>query len=320
MYVCAAVIGVAFSFSTMIPISMMVINWFVKKRGLAMSITMTGIGIGGFVFSPLVTFFLEQYGWRLTYRIMAVIVFAVSFPVAAFILRARPEDSGLKPYGADDAEQGVTNKGAAHMLPTGITLTVKESYSKMFFWLLLMGMFFCGILNTGSLGQFPPAIQGMHGAVVQATIISLYSFFGIFAKLVLGWLNDRFGMVVSTLVGGAAFMLTFVLMLFGENLTLLYIMAFFFGFGISVPAVLPPLLVSSIFGSKNYGEVYGLTTSTMNLGSAMGSLIVAQIFDRTGSYSMGWLLLMVVVALTVICWMTSYSGSKQYFAENNMPA
>ena len=82
-----------------------------------------------------------------------------------------------------------------------------------------------GLINTGSLGHFPPAIEELQGPQVQALIISLYSMIGIFGKLVLGWLNDRFGVVASTAFGCITFALSFIFILFGQNISMLYIMA-----------------------------------------------------------------------------------------------
>ena len=66
---------------------MMVTNWFVEKRGIAMSVTMAGIGLGGTIFSPIVTNLLQNYGWRHTYLIMAGIILVVALPVALFVLK-----------------------------------------------------------------------------------------------------------------------------------------------------------------------------------------------------------------------------------------
>lgn len=85
LYISAFFVGIFFLNSTMIPVSMMVTNWFVKKRGLAMSIAMAGIGLGGTIFSPLLTILLNNYGWRKTYVIMALIILVVALPTSLFI-------------------------------------------------------------------------------------------------------------------------------------------------------------------------------------------------------------------------------------------
>ena len=83
LYMSSFFVGLFYLNSTLIPVSMMVTNWFVEKRGIAMSVTMAGIGLGGTIFSPIVTDLLQNYGWRHTYLIMAGIILVVALPVVA---------------------------------------------------------------------------------------------------------------------------------------------------------------------------------------------------------------------------------------------
>ncbi len=145
-------------------------------------------------------------------------------------------------------------------------LSVKESRTKLFFILFIFGMLCNGLINTGSLGHFPPAIEELQGPQVQALIISMYSMIGIFGKLVLGWLNDRFGVVASTAFGCITFALSFIFILFGQNISMLYIMAFLFGLGDAIGTVTPPLITSAIFGAEKYGEAYGIANSFTQIG------------------------------------------------------
>lgn len=312
LYISAFFVGIFFLNSTMIPVSMMVTNWFVKKRGLAMSIAMAGIGLGGTIFSPLLTMLLNNYGWRKTYVIMALIILVVALPTSLFILKKRPEDMGLKPYGAD--EQQTAAKKAQKVIPS-VTLSVKDSRKHLFFWLLLVGMLANGLINTGSLGHFPPAMEELHGAALQATIISMYSLIGIGGKLLLGWLNDKFGILVSTGFGCAMFGLSFVFMLMGENVNMLYMMAIVFGLGNGIGTVMPPLITSDVFGAEKYGEAYGIANSVTQIGLSLGSLMVAGIYDINQSYQSAWILLLVLTAVTFIGWMGAFVLSRKYCKE-----
>lgn len=309
LYISAVFVGFFYLNSALIPVSMMITNWFVKKRGVAMSMAMASIGLGGFIFSPIVTWLLGAFGWRNTYRIMALVVLCVALPVSLFILRKKPEDMGLKPYGADETPVSQAKKKTAG---GNIALSVKESRTKVFFCLLLLGMISNGIINSGALGQFPPALEELQGASVQAAIISMYSLIGIAGKLILGWINDRFGIVFSTAFGCIAFGLSFVFMLMGNNVTMLYLMAICFGFGNAIGTVTPPLIVSSIYGTEKYGEAYGITNSIMQIGLSAGSLLVASLYDISGSYNVAWLFLLVLTGTAFIGWIGAYLNSRKY--------
>lgn len=312
LYISSFFTGVFFN-ASLIPVSMMITNWFVKKRGLAMSIAMAGIGVGGTIFSPVITWLLGAYGWRSTYRIMALIILVLALPAALFILRKRPEDMGLLPYGSEDAAiQDAASKRIPKKADIVFPLSVKESRTKLFFILFIFGMLCNGLINTGSLGHFPPAIEELQGPQVQALIISMYSMIGIFGKLVLGWLNDRFGVVASTAFGCITFALSFIFILFGQNISMLYIMAFLFGLGDAIGTVTPPLITSAIFGAEKYGEAYGIANSFTQIGLSLGALMVAAVHDTSGSYNTAWILLIILTLGAFAGWVGAYAVSRKY--------
>ena len=312
LYISALLLGVFYLNATLIPVSMMVTNWFVKQRGLAMSLAMAGIGVGGTIFSPILTFLLESQGWRNTYRIMALIILVIALPTTLFILKKKPEDMGLTALGANEAP-AAGKKAAAPA--TTLKLSVSESKRQLFFWLMMIGMLANGIINSGALGQFPPAIQEAHGPEVQAAIISLYSLVGIGGKLLLGWINDKFGVTASSIFGSVAFALALVLMLVSaNNASLLYIMAFAFGFGNPIGTVSPPLVTAEVFGQDKYSEAYGIANSFSQVGLSLGSLLVAAMYDASGSYTTAWIVLIIFTALTLVGWVGSAALSKKYKA------
>lgn len=318
LYISSIFVGICFWACSMIPVSYMVTMWFKEKRGLAMSIAMAGIGLGGMVFSQVVTILLSNLGWRSTYQVMAGVALICSLPIALFIFKSSPAEKGLVALGAEK-EEAQQSEGAREENKNS-SLTVKQSYGKFFFWLVMIGMFLNGLINTGALGNFPAAIQEMHDPATSANIISVYSGIGIIGKLLLGWINDKFGVIVSSVFGCGAFFLAFILMLFGQNIAVIYLMAISFGLGTPIGTVSPPLITASVFGQKNYSEAYGLVSSVGTFGTAMGSVFVASILDTTGSYQTAWMFLIVFTALTLVGWIGSYLTSRKYFVrcpENN---
>ena len=300
LYISAFALGIFYLNATLIPVSMVVTNWFSKHRGLAMSLAMAGIGVGGTVFSPLLTFLLENYGWRSAYRIMSLVILVLALPAALFLIRKKPEDMGLRPLGANDPHEGAQNKAETG---TRLRLSFEEARMRPFFWLLLAGMLTNGLINAGALGHFPPAIQESHGAVIQATVISLYSSISIGGKLLLGWINDRFGVVVSTTYACVLFGLSFVFLLLpGQSAVPLYAMALVFGLGNAIGTVTPPLITAQVFGKEQYSRAYGVANSFSQVGLSLGSLAVASVYDAAGSYRPAWFLLLALTGVTLACW------------------
>lgn len=281
-YALAILVGVGNVTTTIIPISMLVNNWFVKQRGLALSLSFTGLGVGGVVFSQTVTFLIANVGWRYTYVIYGLIMLLVGLPIGWFVFRARPEDMGMVAYGAEEkmplkeGERELSDK-TKHL--SGVIVT------KPYFILLIMGGVMVGLANNGGLGQFPPVLTDLHGPVRAATIISLYSAVGIVGKITLGNINDRFGTVFSTIYAAVLLTATYLVMTLAANYSMAIVMAVLFGLGNAVGTVAPPLITAAIYAPKDFPKAYGYLQSAVLLGMTVGSLFAAGVADMTGSYN-----------------------------------
>lgn len=316
-YILSIIMGASLLFSTIIPINIMLNNWFVKSRGLAISLAMTGIGVGGFILSPLITYLFRIVGWRLTYTILGIAILIIVLPIGLFVFKREPADKGLMAYGDGEKERIVNGGNAVVIEEKTVALTAKEIFGKTFFWVLLGSMMLNGIINGGALGQFPPAVEGLHGDVTAASVVAIYSIVGVVGKLSAGWINDRWGVIVSTLFSCLAFGSAFIFMFFGQSIIMIYLMAISFGIGISIGTVNPPLVTSSIFSKKQYGQFFGYVNSLYQLGLAAGSILVARIFDTTNSYQSAWVLLFILTMLTMIGWIVSYKMSRKFVAAPN---
>ncbi|QQK07236.1 MFS transporter [Miniphocaeibacter halophilus] len=314
LYITSFVLGILFLSSAMLPVPMMVTNWFVEKKGLAMSLAMGGIGIGGAVLGPILSYCIGNFGWRKAYFIMAGIIFIIAVPTSIFIFTKKPEDKNLKPlgYSADSTQKTKNNYNVVKL-----GLSTKEIFKKSFFYILLFGMICNGLINTGALQQIPPALGEMHTPAIAASILSLYSLIGVFGKLLIGWINDKFGLIAAILFGGTSFTLCFISMLFAEKTMFLYGVAVFLGLGMAIGNVLPPLITSEVFGQDKYGDIYGYVNSTVQLGLSCGTLLVASIYDVSGSYKVAWMVMAIMTVLTIVSWIYSYISSKKYRINNN---
>lgn len=307
LYASAVVMGASFLCIAMIPMSMLATNWFIKKRGLAVSIIFSGIGLGGMIFSPMLTYFITHYGWRISYFLMATITLVCTVPICAFVIHRKPEDIGLLPYGAEEGATAAGNKNS------GITISVKASTSTLFFKILIVATVCNGLINIGALTQFPPALEESYGPLFQAKIIALYSFFGLWGKLALGWINDRWGLVASCTAGCTAFGSSFIFMLAGGSHASMYTMAVFFGFGFAISSVSLPLVTAGVFGQEKYGPAFGLVNSAYQIGLTFGSIMTAGIYDLAGSYTLAWILLFVLTGVTLFGWIAAYVMSRPYW-------
>lgn len=133
-----------------------VAKWFVRKRGLAIGIATLGTGLGAVFFIPFTQFFIEHFGWRKAWFVLAVLLMSLIVPIASLVVRRQPEDLGLLP-------DGDTEKDRLSQDPSVITeeavWTVRDAMGTRSFWLLNSAMLLWGMANGAAVHRIAFWIQ-----------------------------------------------------------------------------------------------------------------------------------------------------------------
>lgn len=321
LYISAFIIGISFTFCSLLPVQILLVNWFNKSRGLAMSIAMGGIGAGGFLFSPIIAALIQNIGWRNTYFVMGAVVLVVGLPVIILIMKKNPQEIGLKPYGENEGEHATSDtEGSSDNTQKNrdIFIPADQVSKQNFFFVFLIGTFALGLITSGPLQQVNPYVSDLHGLTLGATIMSLYSLLGIFAKLLLGQLSDKLGIIPTGNIGYLTVIITFVLLLFGQYRVALFVMTAFWAFGNAVSSVSLPLFVTQTFGLTNSGRMLGLANSVFSIGMALGGVMVGAVYDLAGSYRLAWIGLIGITALSAFCINYASNASRKKFTETKI--
>lgn len=314
MYLLSLVTGFTVISGTRLLISILVSNWFDKKRGLAISIALSGSGVGGVVMNQIVAAMITAQGWRPTFLLLAGITLLFSLPFTATVFRNKPSDIGLKPYGASDPEDKTSGQENAF---NGAIKDVdqREAARSAAFWMLMAGFLLMGLINGGVIMNVSASfIDAGHTAQFAANIISIQMIVLIIAKITLGAVYDHFGMITGTVMGSITTILATCVMLFAQTTVAPYLFALFFGFGTCLGTIAPPLMVVHEFGKKGMGSLIGYVTAIEMLGVAAGSLIMGAIYDSAGSYALGWMTLSVVGIFMMVTLILSIKWSKNLLA------
>ena len=282
-YLVGALVGIFAMGCGTIPVSVLITNWFEKNRGLMISIAMMGISIGGTVLSPLLSWLIVEFGWRYAYFILCALSLIVLVPIALFVVRRAPQDVGLEPYGHGEETAVSTKK--KNVPASNWNATLKEARKTPILWMFAVGAFLI-YFTACFMGHMSYYLQGIgFDAAAVASYISLYSVVAIIGKLVLGRIFDRFGPKIGILFGCGTFFLFLVAFIFVQGSPMmLYFAAVMYGFGTCTATVAIPIMTTSVFGAKNYSELYGFVSAFTMTGSAIGSSAIGLVYDLTGSY------------------------------------
>lgn len=265
-------------------------RWFVARRGLVSGILTAGGATGQLVFLPLVAWADTTWGWRSASLGTTAAALAV-VPLVLWLLRDRPRDAGVAPYGgtaADDVDP--VRSGAARTAVRGLVSAVRS----VPFWLLAGGFFICG-LSTNGLVQphFIPAAQDYGMPVTTAAgLLAVVGVFDIAGTVLSGWLTDRADPRVLLLAyyGLRGLSLFALPALFGPDLNV-NMVAFIVFYGLDWVATVPPTLAlcREFFGARA-PVVFGWVFASHQLGAAVAAFGGGVIRDVTGSYDPAWLM------------------------------
>ena len=293
-YVSGVLVGIALSFLTFLMVPMVIGNWFQDKMGLAMGIAISCGSIGGAVFSPIAGWLIANMGWRTAYIVLAIIGVVISLPFSIFVIRLKPADKGLKPYGVAAQEAHVDQQA-------------DQAAGFSFQQALKSPLFYMCVLFTVSLSfacNFQPQIVAFTSTVgfavdKGALVASILLIGSILGQLACGAINDRFGVLSATAFGCICGVGGILLLLSGiRSDVVIYAGAFGFGIAFSLLSLAPSLVVRKLMGPKDFPRIFSYVASCLTLTSAVAAPIYSSIFDRTGSYRGG---LLAAICCMIVC-------------------
>lgn len=307
-YIISFVQGLFTTSAAMLPVNVVLTNWFQKKRAFIISIAMAGSGIGGTVLSKLMGWLIVDYGWRVTYRVLALIILVILVPVVGIFIRRTPEEKGLKAYG-----YGETLQSAGKAKPSREwNATLKELFQKPLFWVFIFGVAMTNFTGAAILHVPSAVVSAGYTLETASTVSSLYLLVAVPGKMILGYVYDKFGVKAGILFGNATMLVSMILLLTISSQPMLYIMAVAFGFGQCIGTVTPSVVASRTFGTKNYSDIFGFTTMFVNGGYALGVPVIGWLFDISGSYTLAWIVLGIMSIVMSLCLVFAYVASRKY--------
>lgn len=104
LYILSALVGFGRGGVAVVPCGLLMNNWFKEKRGFATGIALAGSTAGGFVFVRIANAIIASMDWRRAYMVLGVMAAVLIIPTVIFVIREKPEDKGLRPYGATDED------------------------------------------------------------------------------------------------------------------------------------------------------------------------------------------------------------------------
>ncbi len=297
-------IGLGMSIGGMLASMTVINNWFIIKRPVALSISMTSMGFGGVVFNPLMMMLINSIGWRNTYLVIAAASLLFCVIVPALFLVNKPEDLGQVPDGPVRINAKSSSSAQAvqtNLYKTPVDFTAREALQTRTMWLLI------GYVIV----QFT-AMQMLLAHQVTFLIDIGFSrtsaafaggFFGFMmgiSQLGIGFLGLKIKMhtlAVASIFFGIAGL---IIILFAHSMGIVILCNVLMGIGFGIQTIALGNLIPDYFGRTEFPKMMGYTMPFTIVFSAVGSPVAGYIRDKTGSYTPAFQLGIAVLVLGLI--------------------
>jgi MFS family permease len=273
-------------------------KWFEKRRGLTISLALSGACLGQFVLVPVFNRFILTYNWRISYVLIGLIIFGVNTIVALAVFKGDPQDMGLKPHGCNAADEAADPQEPENSMPRQKDLNLLQALKTKSLWLFLVFMFICGSGDFLIVTHLVPFVTD-YGvtSTAAANMLAIFGLMSLGGILAAGPASDLIGNKIPIALTFALRLILFLMILKYRNPILFYLFAGGFGFTWMVTAPLTATLAGRLYGFTHVGLISGFITTVHHLGGGFWAYMGGLLFDKTGSYQ---IIFVLSAGLTVI--------------------
>ncbi|MGB7298550.1 MAG: MFS transporter [Burkholderiaceae bacterium] len=291
-------------------------NWFERRRGLAVGIAFSGVGLGAVVMFPWLQWLIDTHGWRAACWWLALIVVVLLVPINLAFQRQKPSDLGLLPDGdahqvhncgeaADSTNPTKPTKPARPTTPANVVdvewaardWTLAQAMRTRRFWYVFAG-FVCGMISwyTAVVHQTQFLIDVGIDSARAALALGLVPLLGVVGQIGFGGLSDRIGREWGWTIGCAGFVLCYLALLsLGQSASAGMLIFMIVTQGLFGYALTPNFgaIPAEMFKGNHYGSIFGVLSAGAGIGAAIGPWGAGALYDWLGSYTVPFSLCIV---------------------------
>lgn len=254
--------------------SNLVILWFERRRGMALSMILCGSGLAAAIFPFAVTWAIDRWGWQSAFWLMALLPAGVVLPMTLQWF-STPSEHGP---GQADESQGLA--------PSGVTFS--DGMRSLKFWLLAIALSIVVACVLSMMSFCIPLFRDKGFSAAEASkIFGIAGVALIVGRIIVGYLLDWFwapaiGAVVFVCPAVAAVMLV---NLSAPNPTVAILAMVLIGLGTGAELDLGAYLVARYFGTRDYGRLFGVHLGVNTCASMIAPIFISRLYEATASYN-----------------------------------
>ena len=279
-------------------------KWFEKRRGLAISLALSGACLGQFILMPVFNRIILTYNWRISYLLIGLIILGVNTILAFTVIKGDPEDLGCKPYGQADAENNTAPIDTGNLVTGEKDLNLRQAMKTYSFWFFLAFMFVCGGGDFLVATHLVPFVTDYGvSPTTAANMLALFGLMSLGGILIAGPASDLIGNKIPIAATFVLRLLLYAMIIKYRNPISFYIFAGGFGFTFLITAPLTATLAGRLYGFAHVGLISGFITTIHHLGGGFWAYMGGLLFDKTGSYQLIFVFSAILVVIAMFCTM-----------------
>ncbi len=279
-------------------------KWFEKRRGLAISLALSGACLGQFVLVPVFNWIVLAYNWRIAYLVMGLIILVTNTILAVTVIKGDPDDLGYKPYGHTEAKYKTAPNDTGNLVTGEKDLNLRQAMKTYSLWLFLAFMFVCGGGDFLVATHLVPFVTDYGvSPTTAANMLALFGLMSLGGILAAGPVSDIIGNKIPIAATFVLRLLLYAMIIKYRNPISFYIFAGGFGFTFLITAPLTATLTGRLYGFAHVGLISGFITTIHHLGGGFWAYIGGLLFDKTGSYHITFVFSAILAVIALLCTM-----------------
>ena len=277
-YIVFILLGLMMPYVSFASYSVLIHDWFEKNEGTAVGIAFMGSGIGGMILNVISASLIEKSGYQFAIIALSILLAAVAIPVTIILVKPNHEN-----YGVD---RNIKHSSALFIPGTGKLMIIATTIG---FGITIMSQ------------TMPPHLYDLgYSQMYAASMTSLFMGGLCLAKLVMGWLYDRLGVVKTILISCSIGIIGALSYLFGVNQFLHPTMIVGAAMATALGSVSYPVLARYLCKKELFASASGNASAFNFLGSSLAPFFMNYLYDITSSYSIGYVVSIVMLLLVSI--------------------
>ncbi len=278
-----------------------VANWFIRKRGRAVSLLGIGLRTGQAVFPLFIAPVILWLSWRHAYALLAVVAFSLIVLPGWIFLRRRPEDLGMLPDGDLAPELGEQAPGKSNAGAGDVSWTLHDATRTLAFWMIVTAVTIVVFAQTAVNLHAVASFQDRGIADAFAGVF-VFIFAGTAALSAFGWgaLMDRFHVRWVSMVATSLTASSLLVLIFADSMPMAFLFSVLFGLGIGGWTVGQVVLFANYFGRAHAGAIRGFGQLAAGPVGAAGPLLAGYLYDSTGDYTVPFKIFFASLGLVMV--------------------